>query len=84
MYAIRSYYEPISGTAYETVVTALRSALSRMSAARITSYNVCYTKLLRIAKQVEVIASMSEENTAAMNEAREASEEMKSLSTEMP
>ncbi len=37
----------------------------------------------QIAKQVEVIASMSEENTAAMNEAREASEEMKSLSTEM-
>jgi methyl-accepting chemotaxis protein len=37
----------------------------------------------QIAKQVEVIASMSEENTAAMNEAREASDEMKSLSTEM-
>ena len=37
----------------------------------------------QIARQVEVIASMSEENTAAMNEAREASEEMKLLSTEM-
>jgi len=37
----------------------------------------------QIARQVEVIASMSEENTAAMNEARDASEEMKSLSTEM-
>lgn len=36
-----------------------------------------------IAKQVEVIASMSEENTAAMNEARLASIEMKRLSTEM-
>lgn len=36
-----------------------------------------------IAKQVEVIASMSEENTAAMSEAKRASEEMKQLSTEM-
>lgn len=37
----------------------------------------------QIAKQVEVIASMSEENTSAMGEAKEASEEMKLLSTEM-
>jgi methyl-accepting chemotaxis protein len=36
-----------------------------------------------IAKQVEVIASMSEENTAAMSEARKASEALKKLSTEM-
>ena len=36
-----------------------------------------------IAKQVEVIAAMSEENTNAMNEARESSNEMKSLSAEM-
>jgi len=36
-----------------------------------------------IAKQVEVIASMSEENTAAMGEARMASEEMKRLSNDM-
>ena len=36
-----------------------------------------------IAKQVEVIASMSEENTAAMSEAKQASSEMKRLSTEM-
>jgi methyl-accepting chemotaxis protein len=36
-----------------------------------------------IAKQVEVIASMSEENAVAMGEARDASEEMKRLSTEM-
>jgi methyl-accepting chemotaxis protein len=36
-----------------------------------------------IAKQVERIASMSEENTAAMNNARQASAEMKALSTEM-
>ncbi len=37
----------------------------------------------QIAKQVEVIASMSEENASAMMEARESSEEMKKLSTEM-
>ena len=37
----------------------------------------------QIAKQVEVIASMSEENASAMIEAKESSEEMKQLSTEM-
>lgn len=36
-----------------------------------------------IAKQVEVIASMSEENTAAMSETRNASEELKQLSADM-
>ena len=36
-----------------------------------------------ISKKVEVIASMSEENTSAMSEARDASEEMKRLSSEM-
>lgn len=36
-----------------------------------------------IARQVEVIASMSEENTAAMNEARQASTQMMKLSAEM-
>jgi len=36
-----------------------------------------------IAKQVEVIASMSEENTAAMSETKKASEALKQLSTEM-
>ena len=36
-----------------------------------------------ISKKVEVIASMSEENTSAMSEARDASEEMKRLSAEM-
>ena len=36
-----------------------------------------------IAKQVEVISSKSEENTAAMGEAGEASAEMKRLSAEM-
>ena len=37
----------------------------------------------QIAKQVEVIASMSEENASAMMEAKESSAEMKQLSTEM-
>jgi len=37
----------------------------------------------QIAKQVEVISSMSEKNTSAMNEAKTASEDMKLLSTEM-
>ncbi len=37
----------------------------------------------QIAKQVEVIASMSEENASAMMEARASSEEMKKLSSEM-
>ena len=36
-----------------------------------------------ISKKVEVIASMSEENTSAMSEARDASAEMKRLSAEM-
>ena len=36
-----------------------------------------------IAKQVEVISSMSEENTSAMGEAKEASRDMKRLSAEM-
>lgn len=36
-----------------------------------------------IAKKVEVISSMSEENTSAMGEAKDASTEMKRLSTEM-
>jgi len=36
-----------------------------------------------LARQVEVIASMSEENTAAMNSARGASEKLKQLSVEM-
>jgi len=36
-----------------------------------------------IAKEVEVISSMSEENTSAMGEARDASAELKRLATEM-
>ena len=54
------------------VSTDIASALAEQSAA---------SEL--IAKQVEVISSKSEENTAAMGEAGEASAEMKRLSSEM-
>jgi len=55
-----------------SVSTDIASALAEQSAA---------SEL--IAKQVEVISSKSEENTAAMSEAGDASAEMKQLSTEM-
>ena len=58
MYAIRSYYEGVTGKLREavkpqgalkpriqTAVNKLQVQISKMD--RITSYNVCYTKLLR-------------------------------------
>ena len=55
MYAIRSYYEYVSERAYgvwqvRAVYQHVESGASPLydtSASRITSYNVCYTKLLR-------------------------------------
>ena len=70
------YYAYLSGThrteQQEAVMSEIDTALKEQSAANEL-----------IAKQVEVIASMSEENTAAMSEAKQASSEMKRLSTEM-
>ena len=45
MYAIRSYYADVNDPGYRNVTfdDALRAAFHR-----ITSYNVCYTKLLRM------------------------------------
>ena len=43
MYAIRSYYEASSGR--------VRTIRPIVLTSRITSYNVCYTKLLRIGNQ---------------------------------
>ena len=44
MYAIRSYYD--TGTHVEVDVVAV-AVEARIDLLRITSYNVCYTKLLR-------------------------------------
>jgi methyl-accepting chemotaxis protein len=48
-----------------------------------TALNEQSTASELIAKEVEVISSMSEENTSAMGEARDASAQMKRLATEM-
>ena len=56
MYAIRSYYGPLDLPARQT---ALRDESRDRDDDRITSYNVCYTKLLRFTKPtLELLAGV--------------------------
>ena len=57
MYAIRSYYDLLSDYVYNLVVenggmpVETPVMYDLQNNARITSYNVCYTKLLRVSKK---------------------------------
>ena len=48
MYAIRSYYEQAEHRTGRTGLGIRRTINQSADTARITSYNVCYTKLLRV------------------------------------
>ena len=53
MYAIRSYYDPASGNAARSAPNDARAEIE----VRITSYNVCYTKLIGSAR-MQVVARL--------------------------
>ena len=57
MYAIRSYYVSGAGPSPERILKARGVRVIAVEGLRITSYNVCYTKLLR--KEIDRLVNSS-------------------------
>ena len=79
MYAIRSYYGPIPFSGYRPIERIAPGVILRKDVAlRITSYNVCYTKLLR----TDPIASPTDAPGARLKESLRGGRVMKLIRAE--